>query len=341
MFFHIGDVFGNEYPSVVYNGYSVADSFHDVDYMAREEHDISLCGVFSHTFLDLKDTVRVETCQRFVENPDLRFVHESRHNRDFLLHSVAVRSHLVVERIGKLEAFDHAFYTRVSVLFGNVVYIRDVIDIFSARKSFVERVVIGNESDLTFCLDGLFFDVVAADDYFSVGNGLNAYDRFDNRAFSRAVRSEEAENFSPVYLKVGVFDGEVIIFAVFFGKVFKFQTDSGIGGFVYALAAADGAATGEVAGFGFLALAVMIFGNWTPGDIAVSALLFGLFKCIAAAYSSIDLNGDGVYWLAEIGIPSHIYRLLPYLITLIVLAFTSKRSRVPKAEGIPYDKGAR
>ena len=96
-----------------------------------------------------------------------------------------------------------------------------------------------------------------------------------------------------------------------------------------------------VAGFGFLALAVMIFGNWTPSNIAVSALLFGLFKCIAAAYSSIDLNGDGVYWLAEIGIPSHIYRLLPYLITLIVLAFTSKRSRVPKAEGIPYDKGAR
>ena len=116
---------------------------------------------------------------------------------------------------------------------------------------------------------------------------------------------------------------------------------SGIGGFVYALAAADGAATGEVAGFGFLALAVMIFGNWTPSNIAVSALLFGLFKCIAAAYSSLDLNGDGVYWLAEIGIPSHIYRLLPYLITLIVLAFTSKRSRVPKAEGIPYDQGAR
>lgn len=116
---------------------------------------------------------------------------------------------------------------------------------------------------------------------------------------------------------------------------------SGIGGFVYALAAADGAATGEVAGFGFLALAVMIFGNWTPGNIAVSALLFGLFKCIAAAYSSLDINGDGVYLLAELGISSHIYRLLPYLITLIVLAFTSKHSRVPKAEGIPYDQGAR
>ena len=96
-----------------------------------------------------------------------------------------------------------------------------------------------------------------------------------------------------------------------------------------------------VAGFGFLALAVMIFGNWKPLNIAGASLLFGLFKCIAAAYSSLDINGDGVYWLAEIGISSHVYRMLPYLITLIVLAFTSKKSRAPKAEGIPYDKGQR
>ena len=61
----------------------------------------------------------------------------------------------------------------------------------------------------------------------------------------------------------------------------------------------------------------------------------------AAAYSSIDINGDGVYWLAEIGISSHLYRMLPYLVTLVVLAFTSKKSRAPKAEGIPYDKGSR
>ena len=85
----------------------------------------------------------------------------------------------------------------------------------------------------------------------------------------------------------------------------------------------------------------MIFGNWTPGNIAFSAVLFGLFKCIAASYSTIDLNGDGVAWLAQIGVSSHVYRLFPYLITLIVLAFTSKKSRAPKAEGIPYDKGAR
>ena len=116
---------------------------------------------------------------------------------------------------------------------------------------------------------------------------------------------------------------------------------AGMGGFVYALTTANCTANGDVAGFGFLALAVMIFGNWKPLNIAGASLLFGLFKCIAAAYSSIDINGDGVYLLAQLGISSHLYRMLPYLVTLAVLAFTSKKSRAPKAEGIPYDKGSR
>ena len=116
---------------------------------------------------------------------------------------------------------------------------------------------------------------------------------------------------------------------------------AGMGGFVYALTTTNCTSNGDVAGFGFLALAVMIFGNWKPLNIAGASLLFGLFKCIAAAYSSIDINGDGVYMLAEIGISSHLYRMLPYLVTLVVLAFTSKKSRAPKAEGIPYDKGSR
>ena len=116
---------------------------------------------------------------------------------------------------------------------------------------------------------------------------------------------------------------------------------AGMGGFVYALTTANCASTGDVAGFGFLALAVMIFGNWKPLNIACSALLFGLFKCIAASYASIDINGDGVFLLADVGISPHFYRMLPYLITLVVLAFTSKKSRAPKAEGIPYDKSTR
>ncbi len=116
---------------------------------------------------------------------------------------------------------------------------------------------------------------------------------------------------------------------------------AGMGGFIYAMTTANCTSNGDVAGFGFLALAVMIFGNWNPGSIATSALLFGLFKCIAASYGSLDINGDGIYALKEIGVSAHLYRLMPYVITLVVLAFTSKSSRAPKAEGIPYDKSTR
>ncbi len=116
---------------------------------------------------------------------------------------------------------------------------------------------------------------------------------------------------------------------------------AGMGGFVYALTTANCASTGDVAGFGFLALAVMIFGNWKPLNIAGASLIFGVFKCIAASYTTLDINGDGIFALNELGVSGHIYRMLPYVITLVVLAFTSKKSRAPKAEGQPYDKGQR
>ena len=45
--------------------------------------------------------------------------------------------------------------------------------------------------------------------------------------------------------------------------------------------------------------------------------------------------------LAQINVSQHLYRMLPYIITLLVLAFTSKSSRAPKAEGVPYDKSTR
>ena len=113
------------------------------------------------------------------------------------------------------------------------------------------------------------------------------------------------------------------------------------GGFVYALTASGCTSNGDVAGLGFLALAVMIFGNWKPLPIALAALLFGSLKCISAGYAYIDFNNDGVYALANLGINSHMYRILPYLITLLVLAFTSKKSRAPKAEGEPFNQEKR
>ena len=116
---------------------------------------------------------------------------------------------------------------------------------------------------------------------------------------------------------------------------------AGMGGFVYSMTTQNCSANGDVAGFGFLALAVMIFGNWKPLNIAFASLLFGLLKCVAVSYSSLDINGDGVFFLKTIHVSSYFYMMLPYLITLIVLSLTSKKSRAPKAEGIPYDKGMR
>ena len=89
-----------------------------------------------------------------------------------------------------------------------------------------------------------------------------------------------------------------------------------------------------VAGFGFLALAVMIFGQWQPVNIALAALLFGLMRALSNVYVAFD-------FLAGLPIPGPVYNMLPYIISLVVLIFTSKKSRAPKAEGIPYDKGSR
>ena len=115
----------------------------------------------------------------------------------------------------------------------------------------------------------------------------------------------------------------------------------GLGGYVYIATTAGGTAEGTVAGMGFLALAIMIFGNWKPVTIALGSLLFGFLKCLSVIYTQLDVNGDGVALLAKIGLPMYFYNLIPYITVLIVLAFTSKKSRAPKAEGIPYDKGQR
>lgn len=109
----------------------------------------------------------------------------------------------------------------------------------------------------------------------------------------------------------------------------------GLGGIVYITAGvSEWKFENGVAGFGFLALAVMIFGQWKPVRIALAALLFGLFRALSNVYTGFD-------FLAALHIPGSIYNMLPYIISLIVLTFTSGRSRAPKAEGIPYDKGQR
>jgi len=108
---------------------------------------------------------------------------------------------------------------------------------------------------------------------------------------------------------------------------------AGLGGVIFVLSFANNFSA-TVNGFGFLAIAVLIFGQWKPLRILVAASFFGFMRVISSAYAAIP-------FLAESGIPRELYQLTPYIATLIVLAFVSKKSVAPRAAGQPYDAGKR
>ena len=109
----------------------------------------------------------------------------------------------------------------------------------------------------------------------------------------------------------------------------------GIGGIAYIMPAnPEWNFEQGVTGMGFLALAVMIFGQWKPFRIALAAIFFSLFRAMADISDSLPL-------LKDLNFPKEIYKMMPFIASMVVLALTSKKSRAPKAEGIPYDKGMR
>jgi simple sugar transport system permease protein len=108
---------------------------------------------------------------------------------------------------------------------------------------------------------------------------------------------------------------------------------AGLGGLVFVIPTSTNF-NASVSGYGFLALAVLIFGQWKPGRVLFAAFFFGLLKTISASYS-------GISFLQGVPIPANAYKMLPFVATLVVLMFTSKKSQAPKAVGVPYDKGKR
>ncbi len=109
---------------------------------------------------------------------------------------------------------------------------------------------------------------------------------------------------------------------------------AGLGGFVYIATSAGTTAENTVGGLGFLALAIMIFGNWNPLWIALGAILFGFLRCLGVLSSQIA-------GIASWGLPSYFYNIIPYFVVIVVLVLTRKKSGCPKAEGIPYDQSQR
>ena len=103
---------------------------------------------------------------------------------------------------------------------------------------------------------------------------------------------------------------------------------AGCAGAFLALEAAGTFQRGLTAGRGFLALAIMIFGAWNPMGALAAALFFGISTAIAS-----QLQADEV-----INIPQQFVNLLPFVMTLVVLAIAVGRVRPPAAAGQPYTK---
>ncbi len=108
---------------------------------------------------------------------------------------------------------------------------------------------------------------------------------------------------------------------------------AGLGGATY-LISFDNRFNGDFLGLGFLALAILISGQWKPIRLFIFALIFAMLRVLANLHDSFEM-------LAAVDLPGQFYRLLPYLFTLIILAFFSKESQAPKALGQAYDQEKR
>jgi general nucleoside transport system permease protein len=97
--------------------------------------------------------------------------------------------------------------------------------------------------------------------------------------------------------------------------------------------------SGMTGGRGFIALAALIFGRWTPLGAVGAALLFGFADALGTGIRQIPPPGDlGVVLSA---IPPQVFSALPYIVTIIVLAGVVGRSTPPAADGQPYEREAK
>ncbi len=96
---------------------------------------------------------------------------------------------------------------------------------------------------------------------------------------------------------------------------------------------------GMTAGIGFIALAAMIFGRWTPVGAFAAALLFGGARTLGLAVQIAPPPGEIGQFISTW--PAQIFGMFPYILTIVVLAGVVGRAIPPAADGIPYDKEAR
>lgn len=103
---------------------------------------------------------------------------------------------------------------------------------------------------------------------------------------------------------------------------------AGIGGAVFTIGAVGVFSQSMTAGAGFIALACLIFGKWTPKGALIAALFFGFTNSLQSNLS-----------IAGVPIPSEFMLMVPYIATIIAVSGLVGRVRAPAADGIPYLRG--
>jgi general nucleoside transport system permease protein len=117
------------------------------------------------------------------------------------------------------------------------------------------------------------------------------------------------------------------VYAIRYGAVVTSGLLSGLAGAFLAIGVSNTFVPNMTDGRGYIALAAMIFGKWTPAGAFVACLIFGLGEAIYANNSIIHIS-------------AYLLSMLPYILTLIVLAGIVGRSSPPAADGIPYVPGS-
>jgi len=109
----------------------------------------------------------------------------------------------------------------------------------------------------------------------------------------------------------------------------------GIGGLFYAVPTAVSFG-GSVSGYGFLALAVLIFGQWKPIRIFFAAIFFGMFKALSVTFFNFDFINNLISRYENIPFGTF-FKILPFVATMVALVIFSKSSKAPKASGKPFN----
>ena len=117
------------------------------------------------------------------------------------------------------------------------------------------------------------------------------------------------------------------VYVIRYGAVITSGLLSGLAGAFLAIGVSNTFVPNMTDGRGYIALAAMIFGKWTPRGAFVACLIFGLGEAIYANNSTIHVS-------------QYLLSMLPYLLTLIVIAGVVGRSIPPAADGIPYVPGS-